>query len=216
MLESARCFWSIRLFQLVWVLNATLIFGVRAQTPSSHWDRRFNVPGVDGFVSSIASDGQNLYACGSFVTAGHVQANGVARWDGTNWSALGRGIDPVYGLKPFPQTIAVSGNDIYVGGFFTSVSGVPATNIARWDGTNWFSVGNGLVGETGVWTLIVNGEELYAGGDIGVAGTGGIVKWDGTKWSGFGTGIPSGFGKGVHAIAVNGSDVYAGGRFTSA
>ena len=39
-----------------------------------------------------------------------------------------------------------------------------------------------------------------------------IAKWNGTAWSALGTGV-NGF---VYALAVAGTDVYAGGFFTTA
>ncbi|MDM7991976.1 MAG: FlgD immunoglobulin-like domain containing protein [Candidatus Fermentibacter sp.] len=40
-----------------------------------------------------------------------------------------------------------------------------------------------------------------------------IARWDGSSWSALGYGVDN---NGVCTIAVNGSDVYAGGRFTQA
>ena len=42
------------------------------------------------------------------------------------------------------RAIAVSGNDIYVGGNFSEVSGVPMRNIARWDGRRWQPLGGSV------------------------------------------------------------------------
>jgi len=39
-----------------------------------------------------------------------------------------------------------------------------------------------------------------------------IVKWDGSSWSALGSGMSGG----VYALAVSGSDLYAGGSFTNA
>ena len=45
-------------------------------------------------VSALAVDGSgNLYAGGSFTTAGDIPANYIARWDGSAWSALGSGMN---------------------------------------------------------------------------------------------------------------------------
>ena len=46
---------------------------------------------MNGFVYALAVSGTNLYAGGSFSTAGGVPANFIAKWDGSTWSALGSG-----------------------------------------------------------------------------------------------------------------------------
>ena len=44
------------------------------------------------YVQTLAVSGNTLYAGGAFSTAGGVQANNIARWNGTNWSVLGSGV----------------------------------------------------------------------------------------------------------------------------
>ena len=56
--------------------------------------------------------------------AGGVTVNNIARWDGTNWSAIGSGVNG------FVNGIAVSGNTLYAGGFFTSAGGSAANYAA--------------------------------------------------------------------------------------
>ena len=47
-----------------------------------------------GYVFALTVAGGTLYAGGDFSSAVGVAASGVAAWDGTNWSALGSGVDP--------------------------------------------------------------------------------------------------------------------------
>src|SRR5689334_24518190 len=42
------------------------------------------------------------------------------------------------------NALLVSGSDLYVGGGFTNAGGVPASHIAKWDGSNWSALGGGL------------------------------------------------------------------------
>lgn len=110
--------------------------------------------------------------------------------------------------------IAVMGNDVYVGGRFSRVGDVGASNIARWDGTNWWPLGQGI-GDVGVQALAVSGTNLYVGGMFATAGGAdarGIAKWDGTAWSALGGGLSGS----VQSLAVNGTDLYVGGRFSKA
>ena len=45
------------------------------------------------FSNSNQSSPGNVYVGGVFTTAGGVPVNGIAKWDGSNWSALGSGFN---------------------------------------------------------------------------------------------------------------------------
>jgi hypothetical protein len=114
---------------------------------------------------------------------------------------------------------AVSGNDLYAGGRFRTAGGSPATNIAKWNGSSWSPLGSGINGS--VNGLAVSGSDLYAGGSFRAAGgspANRIAKWNGSSWSPLGSGMGGDgtFSPTVYALAVSGSDLYAGGRFTTA
>ncbi|MFM9996370.1 MAG: hypothetical protein ACKVU4_11290 [Phycisphaerales bacterium] len=77
--------------------------------------------------------GPALYVGGDFNVAGGVAAKGIARWDGSAFTALGAGLG-----GSFPWTFALADFDdgtgpaLYVGGTFETTGGVPARNIGRW------------------------------------------------------------------------------------
>jgi hypothetical protein len=54
---------------------------------------------------------------------------------------------------------------LYVGGDFTSVLGIPADRIARWNGTSWSAVRGGLNGSVNALQSFRN--EVHAGGTFG-------------------------------------------------
>jgi hypothetical protein len=126
-----------------------------------------------------------------------------------------------------------TGNALYVAGRFTSAGGVPANNVARWNGTSWSSLGtgsaNGVINTVHALTVfddgLGGGPALYAGGLFTTAGgvtANRIARWNGTSWSGLGTGSANGVGSTVRALTVfddglgGGEALYAGGDFTSA
>jgi hypothetical protein len=170
--------------------------------------------GLSTAVRAIVSDGSNVYVGGSFLNAGNIQAIRVARWDGTNWHALGSGCNNTV------TALALKGNDLFAAGTFTNAGGITATRIARWDGTNWYALGGG--GPTNINTLAVYGNDLLIGGNFKFNVTDGtancLARWDGTNWwifGGYSLTVPAN-GNGVNALAVQGNDVYVGGGFRAA
>jgi len=173
--------------------------------------------GLDGPVRALGIAGSNLYAGGSFTMAGGITANRIAQWNGSGWSALGSGFEGVNGVNPRINALAVSGSELYVGGFFRTAGGTAATNIAKWDGDTWSPLGSGINNE--VFALVVSGSELCAGGNFTTAGgiaANCIAKWNGSSWSALGSGIGGINGGGVYALVVSGDDLYAGGLFKTA
>lgn len=118
------------------------------------------------------------------------------------------------------------GEELYVGGHFTHAGGVPASNIARWNGQEWSPVGAGIGGEF-VDSLAVfddgsgSGPMLYAGGYFSTAGgveARNIARWNGSQWEQVGGGI-NGFVIALRVIDVGNSGhpvLFAGGAFTEA
>ncbi|MFC2119584.1 T9SS type A sorting domain-containing protein [Bacteroidota bacterium] len=163
--------------------------------------------GLSSTAHAVAVIGNDVYVGGSFVIAGGILVNRIAKWDGSSWSALGSG------MNNDVQALAVIGNDLYAAGFFSTAGGVPVNNIAKWDGATWSTLGDG-VNEL-VLCLATDGTDLYAGGFFTTAGGDSarmIAKWDGVSWSPLGSGINNE----VNTVTVSGGNVYAGGIFTSA
>jgi hypothetical protein len=122
--------------------------------------------------------------------AGDTPANGSAKWDGSNWSALGNGMFCVH----VTALAAFDGGDgpaLYAGGLFLTAGDMPARNIAKWDGANWTPLGSGVAPNTGtVQALTVfdagEGAALYGGSLFGMAGNTfafRVARWDGATWS---------------------------------
>ena len=176
------------------------------------------LPGANHTVWAIAVDGSgNVYCGGRFTVIGTVVANCIAKWDGSAWSALGSGMAGG-SYYSYVNALAVSGTDLYAGGAFTTAGGVPANCIAKWDGSAWSALGSGVGGD--VYALAVSGTKLYAGGYFTTAGgmpASNIAKWDGSAWSALGSGMAGGTDyTDVSALAVSGTDLYAGGAFATA
>lgn len=106
------------------------------------------------------------------------------------------------------------GTNLYVGGQFTHAGGVPARNVARFDGHRWYPVGEGIDGPVRSLAGDYNGL-VYAGGSFTRAGTNAaqnIAAWDGAKWSSLGGGISGP----VAALTTSGLTLLVGGKFATA
>jgi hypothetical protein len=174
----------------------------------------------DGQCECLVTDSSgNLYAGGTFTTAGGIIVNSIAKWNASTstWSALGAGLS---GGSPTTSCSALvtdfSGN-IYAGGSFTNAGGVPARFIAKWNTTTstWSALGSGLNGVCNALAIDSSGT-LYAGGyffTIGNISVNSIAKWNGTTWSALGSGLNGQ----CNALAIDSSgNLYAGGIFTIA
>jgi len=71
----------------------------------------------------------------------------------------------------------------------------------------------------GLGAAVVDGSgNLYIGGGFTIVGdvfANNITKWNGSSWTALGSGM-GGINPSVYALAVSGSDLYAGGDFTTA
>jgi hypothetical protein len=129
---------------------------------------------LTAFVRALATDGTNVYvATDSTDVAGIPQADRIAKWDGSAWSAVGSDAAGGNGIFPPASTvysIAVLGSKIYAGGQFQNANGNPlADNLVVFDGKAWNPVANG--GSNGpinapVFAFALFGGKLHAGGNF--------------------------------------------------
>jgi hypothetical protein len=157
----------------------------------------------------------HLYVCGLFQRVDGVRMAGLARWDGRSWSGIG----DVAGLG---IVMATDGVNLYLGGSFTSVGGVPATNIAKWNPATagWSALGDSLgIDSAGLSTHVSalhwTDGVLYAGGAFTNSGSQAIrnlARWDGSNWTEVGGGTDGP----VYTFAFSDADLYVGGNFTNA
>ncbi|MFK7741176.1 MAG: hypothetical protein AB8H80_12730 [Planctomycetota bacterium] len=101
------------------------------------------LPGSNRIVTACrARDDGVLFACGAVDGAPF-----VARFDGTNWQVLpapsatspsSPGQAELFALELLPN------GDAVVGGRFDAIGGISAASVARWNGSSWSPVGDGV------------------------------------------------------------------------
>jgi trimeric autotransporter adhesin len=177
------------------------------------WDLSQSNPGMGGTVNNLLTFNGDLYATGgSFTTAGGVGANRFARWTGSGWVEAGGGIASA--INDFTIGSIGGGNDLFVVGPFTTAGGVTGINrVARFDGTSFHQMGEGL-GSTPSSVAIWN-NELYVGGSFTATGATApllrIGKWTGTAWEQVGPGLGNGS---VTGMTVFQGQLHLVGTFT--
>ena len=185
----------------------------------------FDAPVPDDWAeASVVFDdgtGSALFVGGHFEMIDGVEANHVAKWDGTSWSPLGTGLDDtVLDLVGYDDG---TGPALYVVGFFEQAGGMPAEWIAKWDGTQWSSLpSTGLDAINRAARVFVyddgNGDELYVAGSFEITGKQEYVaKWDGAQWTATGLDFSLSVFDGPLDFAVfddgTGTALYAVGSF---
>jgi hypothetical protein len=129
-----------------------------------------------------------LYVAGELEGNDTLQVNGIARWDGHSWSAMGGGVTVPGNGNQSPQPGEVEALTIYqgtllVGGQFTEAGGISAHNVARWDGANWMPMGAspGVDEDETVQDFEVIDGELYA--SVCYRGLGTNHHWYLAQWN---------------------------------
>jgi len=118
---------------------------------------------------------------------------------------------PVYAVAVGPD------GTYYAAGRFSQAGPGPALNVARWTGSAWAPMGDGLSGGADGGTVhalaVARDGTVYAGGSFERSGTTAVrnvARWDGTSWQPLG----SGTNRTVFALAVAADGaLYVGGDF---
>jgi hypothetical protein len=155
-----------------------------------------------------------LLVGGAFTTANAVTVNGIARWNGTTFTAYGTG---VAGGTATVYDVLIAGNGyIYICGDFTSADGDTACNsMAFWSGADWDPMVTGTasicraLAEDPAGNIYIGGEFL----DLGDADGDYIVMWSGMAFTSLSVGL-----NGICYALDWGEDglLYLGGAFTTA
>jgi len=159
-------------------------------------------PGVSKMCVFDDGTGPALFVVGGFSLAGGTVANSIAKWNGSNWAALGSGLS-FQGGSTGASGLAVfddgAGPQLYVAGSFDQAGGVAANGVARWNGSGWSALpGTQLNPFSFARSLIVHddgfGPALYLGFTTAFLGSSlihGVARWDGQAWTALGGGYHS-------------------------
>lgn len=131
------------------------------------WSDEFALPGFNGSIRAVLTDGDRVLIGGSFNSIGSVTARNVVAWDGVTLQPLGAG-------PPMEVDAIVRwGDSVIVAGPRPADYSSCAPSVWAWDGATWSPVGctEGPIRSLAVWK-----GQLHAGMDDTV------MRWTGTAW----------------------------------
>lgn len=148
-----------------------------------------SVRSCDFTDAAIAPNG-DVYVAGYVTLAGQQNPTFLAKWNGSNWSAIP-------GDFGYITAITIdSENNLVVTGDFEDLAGIAeADYVAKWDGSTWSALGsdgagNGALNSLGYSITAGSNSSIYVSGEFtSVAGDGTIryiAKWNGSSWESLG------------------------------
>lgn len=175
--------------------------------------------GMNSNVRALAVYGGDLIAGGEFTAAGGTIASRIARWSGSAWLPLGSGLGGAPQFIWQVSALCVYNGELVAAGVFQTAGGVPAANIARWNGSSWQPLGSGT--DATVQSLAVYNGDLIAAGQFSSADgvpAPKIARWDGVSWHALGSGLACSFlGSCVgYSLTTYNGELIAGGAFNMA
>lgn len=152
-----------------------------------------------GAVAALAVlPGGDLVAGGNFREIGGKPIGGIARWDGTDWSAMQFSANSsVSCLHLRPDGTLLAGGSFVVSGNPTSFG------IAVWNGDSWSGLGRGTGLNTRTITTLPDGSIAAASGAY-------AMRWNGTEWVAIGATL--GPTASIYTLAISpGGEIVAAG-----
>lgn len=190
------------------------------------WKAISDVPFGGGNFIYGAPKGNQILLAAVFNRQGIVSGPGIALYDNnnpdttTNFKLLAT-IQGPFNARSV-NSMLVDGETIYAGGAFRTLNNDTVRCIAKYDGTSWSKMGNGMTSTSGtaiVRSIIKNGSSIIAAGTFTSAGStsvNNIAEWDGTQWNDIAGGLTGSGTVSVNAMVLVGNELYVGGRFTTA
>ena len=211
--------------------------------PTGQLDTTFNTgSGFNSGITSMILDGNNLYVGGNFTTYKGLTRQFIVKIDKTTATEVdtnGTGFSTISGFDSGVSSMILDGNNLYVGGYFSTYKTKNRQGIVKIDKTTAAEVdadGTGFSTTSGfyssgfaaeIYSMILDGNNLYVSGYFTTYKTKNrryIVKIDKTTaaevdadGTGFSTAwsLLNGFNSYIYSMVLDGNNLYVGGNFTT-
>lgn len=180
----------------------------QADPADANWSSQFGSPGLEGFPQEAVAWNGGMVVAGDISYASGRRVFNVARWTGTEFVAMGEG------LNGRVTSLVVVAGTLYAAGDFTASGSTPLPHVARWTGSAWVAVGSGAPDDTSDLALAADGASLLLLGRFTQVGSPpvaaqAIARWNGATWSDVGGHSGATW---LRAAARVGSLLYVGGE----
>jgi hypothetical protein len=165
--------------------------------------------------------GEVIVVCGNFGQAGGQPAISIAAWDQSTglWSELGGGLRRNGGWADVRALAVLPDGSLVAAGLIDQAGQQSVNGIARFDGTNWSPLGQGLQGAARDLLVLPNGHLVVAGDRVksnGITPTlSGVLVWDGSIWYSLQSPLEFNFSEVRHLEPAADGGFIASGKFFS-
>lgn len=159
-------------------------------------------------VATLAVFADELYAGGFFVRSDEVALPGLARWNGTNWSAV-----PGVALTEVRQLLVHEGA-LLVAGNLRFNDDTNHYAVARWNGATWETFDSRIPSAGVAGCVAASGNEIFISGSFNSIAGNPIsynARWDGATWQP----LPGLTNQSFRALTAHAGQLYGSGYFTS-
>jgi hypothetical protein len=182
-------------------------------------DRLDTINQFGGFAYDMVRFNNKLLISGNFISVGNIAARYIGTWDGNSWDTLSIQPNVSGSGASYIGPLCTFNNELYVGGEFDTIAGIPAHCIAKWTGNAWSSLDFPILSpnHTTINAVCEFNGKIYAGGLIysGAVDTiGHIMQYDGNSWSTVGGGIKGSGVTSIGCMSVYNNELYVGGYFS--
>lgn len=164
-------------------------------------------------IYGVASFDDNWIAGGFFRSIEDSSVNHIASLNSNfEWEKFGLNTG-FKGASGTVRTFQQDGTDYYVGGSFKGIGTSSISRLAKWNGTNWESLGESP--SSTIHDILVDEDFVYVAGSftsIGGIDANRIARWNKNteQWSALGEGV----NQTIYTLLKVGNKIYVGGFFT--